>query len=96
MNLSAFETFFEEKRPFFIEGSGVFDFGGSNCYFCSNSRRPVESFYSRRIGRAPTGADLAYAPARTPTCPSNSTILGAAKITGRTSNGLHARHARTR
>ena len=27
VNLSAFETFFPEKRPFFLEGSDIFDFG---------------------------------------------------------------------
>ena len=36
LNLSAFETFFPEKRPFFVEGAQVFDFGSFNCYFCSN------------------------------------------------------------
>ena len=36
VNLTAFETSFPEKRPFFIASSGVFGFGGFNCYFCSN------------------------------------------------------------
>ena len=36
VNLSAFETFFPEKRPFFVEGGGVFGFGNFSCYFCSN------------------------------------------------------------
>ncbi|MDQ3082861.1 MAG: DUF5916 domain-containing protein, partial [Gemmatimonadota bacterium] len=36
VNLSAFETFFPEKRPFFVEGGGIFGFGSFNCYFCSN------------------------------------------------------------
>ena len=52
VNLSAFETSFSEKRPFFIEGSGVFDFGSFNCFFCSNVSS-LNAFYSRRIGRAP-------------------------------------------
>ena len=85
VNLSAFETFFEEKRPFFVAGSGIFDFGSANCYFCSNFNS-VESFYSRRIGRAPQGAGLATG-AYTDV-PENSTILGAAKITGRTGGGI--------
>lgn len=59
VNLSAFESFFPEKRPFFIEGAGIFGFGGFNCFFCSNVSS-LQAFYSRRIGRAPTGADLAY------------------------------------
>ena len=86
VNLSAFETFFEEKRPFFIEGAGVFQFGSTRCNFCSNFSG-IESFYSRRIGRAPVGASLAYAEGPYADVPENSTILGAAKITGRTKSG---------
>ena len=87
VNLSAFETFFEEKRPFFVAGSGIFNFGNASCYFCSNFSS-IESFYSRRIGRAPQGADLAYDAGQYADVPENSTILGAAKITGRTSSGV--------
>jgi hypothetical protein len=87
VNLSAFETFFEEKRPFFVAGSGIFNFGNANCYFCSNFSS-IESFYSRRIGRAPQGANLAYDAGEFADVPENSTILGAAKITGRTSKGV--------
>ncbi len=54
MNLSAFETYFPEHRPFFIEGGGLFSFGNLNCYFCSNVSNP-NLFYSRRIGRRPQG-----------------------------------------
>jgi hypothetical protein len=72
VNLGAFETFFNERRPFFIEGSGTYQF---QCFDCS-------IFYSRRIGRQPRGfpalADDEYAAQ-----PSQSTILGAAKLTGR-------------
>jgi hypothetical protein len=85
VNLSALETFFEEKRPFFVAGSGIFNFGSANCYFCSNFNS-IESFYSRRIGRAPQGAGLASGDFVD--VPENSTILGAAKITGRTSGGI--------
>ncbi|MDB4881733.1 MAG: hypothetical protein JWL95_499 [Gemmatimonadetes bacterium] len=85
VNLSAFETFFEEKRPFFVAGSGIFDFGAANCFFCSNFNS-IESFYSRRIGRAPQGGSLASG--AFVDVPENSTILGAAKITGRTSAGV--------
>lgn len=86
VNLSAFETFFQEKRPFFIEGAGVFSFGNTSCMFCSNFSG-IESFYSRRIGRAPSGASLAAAQGPYADVPDASTILGAAKITGRTGNG---------
>ena len=87
VNLSAFETFFEEKRPFFVAGSGIFNFGNANCYFCS-SFSSIESFYSRRIGRSPQGASIAYDAGEFADVPENSTILGAAKITGRTSKGV--------
>lgn len=87
INLTAFETSFPEKRPFFIAGSGVFRFGSSNCFFCSNVSS-LSAFYSRRIGRAPTGADLATGPAAFADVPDATTIIGAAKITGRTSGGI--------
>jgi len=85
VNLSAFETFFPERRPFFVEGSGTFGFGGFNCYFCSNVSS-LSLFYTRRIGRAPQGPTpqgTTYADS-----PDASTILGAAKVTGRTGNGF--------
>lgn len=84
VNLSAFETSFSEKRPFFVEGSGLFGFGGLNCYFCSNVSS-MSLYYSRRIGRQPRGSPpggYAYLDR-----PDNATILGAAKITGRTRGG---------
>jgi hypothetical protein len=87
VNLSQYETFFQEKRPFFVEGGGVFGFGSLSCYFCSNVSS-IETFYSRRIGRAPTGASLAYGANRNVDMPENSTILGAGKLTGRTKNGI--------
>jgi hypothetical protein len=87
VNLSQYETFFQEKRPFFVEGSGVFGFGFFSCYFCSNVSS-IESFYSRRIGRAPTGIDLAYGRGQFVDAPDNSTIVGAAKLTGRTRKGF--------
>ena len=72
VNLSAFETFFNEKRPFFTEGSQLL-----------TTRLANNFFYSRRIGASPTasvtGDFVDY--------PSTSTILGAAKLTGRLSSG---------
>src|SRR5438045_8412174 len=59
LNLSAFETFFPEKRPFFVENSQVFGFGGFSCNFCSNVEG-MSAFYSRRVGRSPTGAGIAF------------------------------------
>jgi hypothetical protein len=86
LNLSAFETFFPEKRPFFVEGAQVFDFGDISCNFCSNLE-PMRAFYSRRVGRSPTGASLAANDYAYADVPDATTILGAAKITGRTSSG---------
>ncbi|MDH3222488.1 MAG: carbohydrate binding family 9 domain-containing protein, partial [Gemmatimonadota bacterium] len=66
INLSAFETFFPEQRPFFVEDARVFDF--------SLSGRQNQLFYTRRIGRAPHGGapgDTDFAEV-----PENATILG--------------------
>jgi hypothetical protein len=84
VNLSQFESFFDEKRPFFVEGSGLLSFGGFSCFTCSNVSS-MSLFYSRRIGRSPQGQlpngfDYTYAPA-------NTRLLAAAKLTGRTSGG---------
>ncbi|MDH3269873.1 MAG: carbohydrate binding family 9 domain-containing protein [Gemmatimonadota bacterium] len=78
INLTAFETFFPEQRPFFVEDARVFDF--------SLSGRQNTLFYSRRIGRAPHGG--APGDAEFADVPSNATILGAAKLAGRTQSGL--------
>ena len=86
VNLSAFETFFDEKRPFFVEGAGYFSFGGLNCFFCSNVSS-LNMFYTRRIGRSPQGEGNAYQSAYDyAQVPENTTILGAAKLTGRTTS----------
>jgi hypothetical protein len=86
VNLSAYETFFPERRPFFVEGSDYFGFGDFWCMFCSNVSN-LGLFYSRRIGRAPQGASLAEDAGEFADVPNNSTILGAAKVTGKTRNG---------
>jgi hypothetical protein len=80
VNLTQFETFFEEKRPFFIEGSDYFSFGqgGANNNWGFNWGGN-SFFYSRRLGRAPQGS-VSGAFTDVPT---NTTILGAAKITGK-------------
>jgi len=72
VNLSAFETFFRERRPFFIEGRQLFDNVGPTF------------FYSRRIGSRPHGS----AEGDFLDNPDNTTIIGAAKITGRLNSGL--------
>ena len=77
VNLDAFETFFPERRPFFVEGSGTFRFN-MDC----NDGNCTGMFYSRRIGRAPQGSpeleDDEYSKQ-----PDTATIIGAGKLTGR-------------
>jgi hypothetical protein len=87
VNLSAFETSFDEKRPFFVSSSGIFGDGGTDCFGCTNATA-LNTFYSRRIGRSPTGGDLANSAGPFADVPDATTILGAAKITGRTANGF--------
>jgi hypothetical protein len=87
VNLSAFETTFDEKRPFFVANSSAFSFGGLNCFFCSNVSS-LNVFYSRRIGRSPQLGDLVRSQATYVDLPDATTILGAGKITGRTAGGL--------
>jgi hypothetical protein len=85
INLSAAESYYSEKRPFFIEGSNIFVFGGggTNRDIGANWGNP-RFFYSRRIGRPPqggvdTGGYVDY--------PDWSTILAAAKVTGKIGKG---------
>jgi hypothetical protein len=86
INLSAYETFYEEKRPFFIEGASIFNgFGRGGVYMNANINWPNPTFfYSRRIGRSPEGfpghAGFVDFPDRT-------TILGAVKLTGQLQGG---------
>ncbi|HEX9939453.1 MAG TPA: DUF5916 domain-containing protein [Longimicrobium sp.] len=87
VNLSAFETFFAEKRPFFVEGSGIFGFGDFWCINCSTPVAGLSLFYSRRIGRSPQGL-VTREDAEYVHTPQSSTILAAAKVTGRTAGGL--------
>ena len=86
VNLGIFETMYPERRPFFVEGQGLLSFGWMNCYFCSNTWG-LGLLHSRRIGRAPQGASLAFAAGDYADLPENTGILGAAKITGRLANG---------
>jgi hypothetical protein len=82
VNLSDVETFFDERRPFFIEGGTIFTnfgFGGANDFWGFNWGG-ADFLYSRRIGRAPQGSvpDADYS-----STPSGINILGAAKLTGK-------------
>ena len=77
LNLSAYETFYEEKRPFFLEGKNILDFDMGRDML----------FYSRRIGSSPSYypdiEDNEYVD-----IPDNTRILSALKVTGKNQNGL--------
>ncbi len=84
VNLTAYEAYFEERRPFFVEGKNITslnlglgdgDIGNDNL------------FYSRRIGKQPSGS-VSLENGEYYKSPRNVRILGAAKITGKTKNGL--------
>src|SRR3972149_2415427 len=83
VNLTAFETFFDERRPFFVEGSGLFRLP-VNCFIVNDCSTGEGLFYSRRIGRSPqlAGRDP------TPEAPAASAILGAVKLNGRLPQGM--------
>ena len=83
VNLSAFETFFPERRPFFVEGAEIFEFGTTASFNNFNTTIP---FHARRIGRPPQrvfqGPDVAHTDV-----PERTTITTAAKMTGKTRSG---------
>lgn len=82
VNLTAYETFFPEKRPFFIEGTDIFNFPIG---LATGDYLNEQLFYSRRIGRAPH-RDLSVLSPYVDQ-PAATTIFGAAKISGKTASG---------
>ncbi|WP_462281107.1 DUF5916 domain-containing protein [Salinivirga cyanobacteriivorans] len=82
VNLTAYETFYSEKRPFFIEGSNIMNFR----LMPMGNFMTDNLFYSRRIGGrphySPDLADNEYSES-----PQNTSILGALKLTGKTKDG---------
>jgi hypothetical protein len=83
VNLTAFETFFPERRPFFVEGASNFSFGNMRTQNTSND---YTFLHSRRIGRSPQrgigGPDITFVDA-----PTETSIAGALKLSGRTASG---------
>ena len=77
MNLTAFETFYEEKRPFFMEGRSIFNFDMDD----------ASVFYSRRIGHSPSFHPV-LKEQEFINAPDKTTILSAVKFSGKTANGL--------
>lgn len=97
INLSAFEVFFPEQRPFFLEGNDIFQFGNTRTF--NTYGNPI-TFYSRRIGRAPQGKissynafndNIVYDPGEDQSIftdrPDQTTIAAAAKVSGKTRSG---------
>jgi hypothetical protein len=81
INLTAFETRFEERRPFFVEGSSMFEYAGT--LFGPPRNTSGSLLYTRRMGRAPQvepdADDFDF--------PDSTTILGAAKLSAKSANG---------
>lgn len=84
--LDGFQIFFREQRPFFVENKNIFDYQFANGF--------DNLFYSRRIGRSPQGSvgrnpinDSSPVNDEYIDAPSNTTILGAAKFSGKTKDG---------
>lgn len=85
INITDQETYYQEKRPFFVEGADIFRFGGGG----ANQVRELgwntpAFFYSRRIGRRPQGGAGGGGFADSPDW---TTILGAVKLTGKMAGG---------
>jgi hypothetical protein len=86
VNLTAFESYFSERRPFFVEGKGIFQFE-PNQTIVPHNMYSDNLFYSRRIGRYPhhypetAGGEHVKMPEAT-------TIIGAMKLSGKTKNGF--------
>ena len=91
VNLTSFESFFPEQRPFFLESADVFAFNegvGVGLPFTAgaNSFASENPFYSRRIGRAPHDATIPDG-AQVQDMPEFTNIIGAAKLVGRNASG---------
>ena len=92
LNLTAFETFVQEKRPFFVKGASFFNEGaefqadwvldGEGSFIT----KPIMLFNSRRIGRVPQAFDISNGEIIEK--PMQTSILGAAKIFGKTKNNI--------
>ncbi len=84
VNLTAFETFFPEKRPFFVEGKNIFNFKLTGADSDNNLNM---LFYSRRIGRSPQYTPPSVS-GKYVLAPEQTTIFGSFKLSGKTKKGL--------
>jgi hypothetical protein len=77
LNLTSYEVFYDEKRPFFLEGKSILEYNADQDML----------YYSRRIGHAPS-----YQPEinenQTLSMPDNTSIIDALKLTGKNKKGL--------
>ncbi|MCP9236903.1 DUF5916 domain-containing protein [Lewinella sp. JB7] len=88
LNLDGYQIFFREQRPFFVEGQNIFDFRLSPAE-AGGRHTSDQIFYSRRIGGSPHRSVSSDAGRRYYVDqPVNTTILGAAKFSGKTASGL--------
>lgn len=86
VRIDGFQNFFQERRPFFIESRNIFDYQLTG----SEAGGDYDSdllFYSRRIGSSPHASPI-YSNGEYAKWPQNTTILGAAKFSGKTKKGL--------
>ncbi|HKJ79329.1 MAG TPA: DUF5916 domain-containing protein, partial [Prolixibacteraceae bacterium] len=77
LNLTSYEVFYDEKRPFFLEGNSILEYGLQNDLL----------FYSRRIGQAP-GYSPFVGPDEDMLYPEQTSILNALKLTGKNNAGF--------
>jgi hypothetical protein len=78
LELSTYEVFYDEKRPFFLEGNAILDYSSGNDLL----------FYSRRIGHSPSGTPVNVPVESSVTMPSGTSILNAMKVTGKNKKGF--------
>jgi hypothetical protein len=86
VNLTAFESYFSEKRPFFVEGQNIYQFMPNQTIVIHNMYAD-NLFYSRRIGRYPHNYP-SVSEGEYVKMPESTTILGAMKLSGKTKKGL--------
>lgn len=85
VRIDGFQNFYDEKRPFFIESRNIFEYQLTGSIAGGDYDADL-LFYSRRIGSSPH-AFPNTAPGEFVKYPLNTSILGAAKFSGKTKKG---------
>lgn len=88
LNLTTYETFYPEKRQFFTDGSQFFSFGAPGGRGGGRRFGGMQIFYSRRIGKRPSGFPNVPDGGRIVYYPEKTKIIGAVKLTGKTQDGI--------